>query len=143
MAIERKFVSLVNFKQSSEGAGGLEGYASVFNEIDEGGDLILAGAFAETIQAFLQKGFTAHSHDWSVNRAVGYPMEAREDDHGLYVVSKSHSTPDAQMVRTKAAERIADGKQVGLSIGFSPVFAARPRTNSRSVLTRSSTRSKT
>jgi phage head maturation protease len=48
MALEREFVSLVNFKQFSEGTGELEGYASVFNEIDEGGDLIQASAFTET-----------------------------------------------------------------------------------------------
>lgn len=124
MSKEYKFISLqppeargVHFKADS-GSGTLEGYAAVFGEIDESGDLILPGAFTDTIDEYLSSGFTAHSHDWSVNGVIGYPVTAKEDNYGFYVESKFHSTPDAQLVRTKAQERMAAGKQVGLSIGY-------------------------
>jgi len=61
----------------------------------------------------------AHSHDWGVDGVIGYLTKAEEDETGLYVESAFHSTPDAQAVRVKAQERLAAGKQVGLSIGYS------------------------
>lgn len=118
MDIERKFIDLASFKAEETGPGGFSGYAAIFNEIDEGGDVIVKGAFTDTIEEFLQKGFTAHSHDWSVTGTIGYPVNAYEDDKGFFVESKFHSTADAQTVRTKASERMTAGKQVGLSIGY-------------------------
>lgn len=131
MSKEYKFIRLqpadskgIHFK-ADDGAGELSGYAAVFGEIDEGGDLILKGAFTDTIDEYLLTGFTAHSHDWSVDGVIGYPVAAKEDDYGFYVESRFHSTPDAQMVRTKAQERMDAGKQVGLSIGYQLAEAAR------------------
>lgn len=115
---EFKFRSLAEFKATDEGPGGYQGYPTLWDEIDEGGDLIPRGAYLETIDSYLKSGFSAHSHEWSISGAIGYPMKAVEDDKGFYIETKFHSTPDAQLVRTKAQERIADGKQVGLSIGF-------------------------
>lgn len=120
MNIERKFIDLKQLKVSDDGPGIIEGYRSVFNVIDEGGDLIVPGAFKDCIPEFLESGFTAHSHDWDFDKAVGYPIEAREDDHGWFVKSQFHSTPDAQTVRTKARERMEAGKKVGFSFGYSP-----------------------
>jgi HK97 family phage prohead protease len=46
------------------------------------------------------------------------PLEAREDDHGLYLAGRFHATPTAQEARTIARERIDAGLRVGLSIGY-------------------------
>jgi HK97 family phage prohead protease len=119
MNIERKFIDLKALKVSDEGSGTIEGYRSVFNEIDEGGDIIIPGAFKDCTPEYLSSGFTAHSHDWDFDKAVGFPIEAHEDEHGWFVKSQFHSTPDAQNIRTKAKERMQAGKTVGFSFGYS------------------------
>lgn len=118
MTIERKFIDLKTLKVSNDGPGFIEGYRSVFSVIDEGGDIVVKGAFADCLKEYLDSGFTAHSHDWDFDKAVGFPIEAREDDHGWFVRSQFHSTPDAQAIRTKAKERMEAGKQVGFSFGY-------------------------
>lgn len=119
MNIERKFIDLKDLTVSDEGPGRISGYRAVFSEIDEGGDLIVPGFFKDSITEYLEAGFTAHSHDWDYDKLVGYPVEAKEDEHGLYVDSEFHSTPDAQAIRTKSLERKKAGKRVGFSFGYS------------------------
>ncbi|MGI8838911.1 MAG: HK97 family phage prohead protease [Pyrinomonadaceae bacterium] len=116
--VERKFIDLKELKMTSNGPGTIEGYRSVF-AIDEGGDLIVPGAFKDSIPEYLSSGFSAHSHSWGFDQAVGFPLTAKEDAHGLWVKSQFHSTPDAQSIRTKARERMEAGKQVGFSFGYS------------------------
>jgi HK97 family phage prohead protease len=121
--LERKFAKFTDLKtlDDDSGPGGFEGHASISGNLDDGGDIILDGSFKEVIDSFLRSGFTAHSHEWDIKDGViGYPMEAYEDDDGFFVSMKFHSTDDAQKVRTKMRERIADGKDVGLSIGYRP-----------------------
>ena len=119
MNIERKFIDLKDLTVKDEGPGRISGYRAVFSEIDEGGDLIVPGFFKDSLAEYLSAGFTAHSHDWDYDKLVGYPVEAKEDDHGLFVESEFHSTPDAQAVRTKSLERAKAGKRVGFSFGYS------------------------
>lgn len=120
MTKQTKFINLADFKATGEGAGGWEGYLSKFGELDDGGDIVAAGAYTDTLDAFLTRGFNAESHDWTFSKMIGYPVSAKEDEVGLYVKSAYHSTPDAQLVRTKAQERIAAGKGVYMSIGYEP-----------------------
>lgn len=120
MNIERKFTALKDLKIVDEGSGTIEGYRSVFGVIDEGGDIVVKGAFADTTSEYLHMGFTAQSHDWSFREAVGFPIDAKEDDHGWWVNSQFHSTDDAQNIRIKAKERFEAGKQVGFSFGYAP-----------------------
>ena len=121
MKPERKFIDLKDLKMSDAGTGSVEGYRSVFGELDEGGDIVVKGAFADCMNEYLASGFSAHSHDWKFTEAVGYPVEAREDDYGWWVKSEFHSTQTAQDARTIASERKAAGKQVGFSFGYLPV----------------------
>src|SRR5688572_13326664 len=100
---EYKFVSLKSLKMSDSGPGTIEGYRAVF-DIDEGGDLLIKGAFRDTTEEYLNSGFTAHSHQWAFSESVGFPLTAREDDHGWHVKSQFHSTSIAQDVRTIAKE---------------------------------------
>lgn len=118
MNTEYKFVDLKSLKMSDKGPGEISGYRAVF-DIDEGGDLLVKGAFRDTTEEFLNLGFTAHSHVWTFSEAVGFPLSAKEDSHGWYVTSQFHSTQTAQDVRTIAKERMKAGKQVGFSFGYS------------------------
>lgn len=120
MNVECKFTALKDLTVTDEGPGTIEGYRSVFGVIDEGGDIVVKGAFANTLSEYLHLGFTAHSHDWTFSEAVGFPIEAKEDDNGWWVKSQFHSTDDAQKIRTKAKERMEAGKQVGFSFGYAP-----------------------
>lgn len=118
--MEFKFQDLRELKVADRGNGEISGYRAVFGVIDESGDIIVKGAFKDTLDQFLKSGWTAHSHDWSFVSAIGYPVEAYEDDHGWFVRSEFHSTPEAQTARQIAKERLKAGKQVGFSFGYSP-----------------------
>lgn len=96
-------------------SGYVEGYGAVKGNIDTYKDVILDGAF-ENLDQLMVKGFMSDAHNW--DSAVGYVVEAREDEHGLWIKMAFHSTPDAQNLRTKVAERVAAGKEVGMSIGY-------------------------
>ena len=114
-----KFVELKSLKTIDKGPGEIEGHRAIFSVLDEGGDIILPGAFKDTIEEYLSSGFSAESHLWDFSKAIGFPVEAREDSIGFFVRSRFHSTPDAQAVRTKARERMEAGKRVGFSFGYS------------------------
>lgn len=109
---------LFQLKYKDEDGGQIEGYGSVFNVIDEGGDIVVQGAYANVIEQFLVTGFTGDSHKWGFGDSIGYPVSAYEDDYGLYIVRQFYKTPDAQNIRQKVSERIAAKKSVGLSVGF-------------------------
>jgi len=102
---------------SGTDTGELEGYLAVFNNRDEGGDVIVPGAFTKTINDLanaksplpLQAG-----HDPSPRGNIGSFTSLSQDAHGLKVRAKFASTPDAQAVRQKMIE----GHVTGLSIGY-------------------------
>ena len=107
-------------KAVSDGNGGFEGYASLFGIRDEGGDVVEAGAFTDTIPQFVLNGFISDGHNWESvgDGAIGTVVDAKEDARGLFIKTEYHSTPAAQAARVVAQERIARGKSVGLSIGY-------------------------
>lgn len=109
-----------NLKTLDSGSGGFEGFASVFNVRDDGGDVVLPGAFADTLPSFIRDGFIADGHNWDSvsDGAIGYVDDAYEDGKGLYLKVAYHSTPRAQAARAIAQERMARNKSVGLSIGY-------------------------
>lgn len=109
-------VKAVSLDDSSPGY--LEGYANVIGVIDSYSERTMPGAFAQDIQEFIGKGYLLLDHEWEVETAIGYILEAREDSMGLWFKAEFHSTPQAQEIRRKLAERIAAGKEVGLSIGY-------------------------
>ena len=97
----------------------LTGYGSVFGNVDLDKDIIDRGAFSEGLDDFVRDGFLGWMHDWGYEGPpVGYFLESAEDDHGLFLSARFHSTPNAEQVRVWVGERLAAGKSVGLSIGF-------------------------
>jgi HK97 family phage prohead protease len=115
MERERKLLRL-EIKAFDDATGTIEGYGSVKHAIDSYGDRIADGAYGD-LSGFVRKGFLAEGHDWD-SAPIGYILDAREDEHGLFFKAQFHSTPEAQKVRTVVMERMAAGKDVGLSIGF-------------------------
>jgi HK97 family phage prohead protease len=115
-----KVIPLSKLNAIESSPGGFEGYASVFGDLDDGGDIVLRGAFTQTIPEFVKSGFIAPDHDWSVDKELGYVLAAEEDDHGLKIKVEFHDTADAQQIRQKMLNRIRKGKSASLSIGYLP-----------------------
>lgn len=113
MTIEHKTFPL---KASVTASGSLEGHAAIFNNLDDGGDIILPGFFADVLPDFLSNGFMSWNHDWG--KPIGMPTGATEDGKGLAVSATFHSDAESQRYRTIASERLAAGKSMGLSIGY-------------------------
>lgn len=115
--LEHKSISSSEFKFNDDGRGGFSGYASTFNGIDSYKDTIVPGAYAKTIETFLQSGFIAIGHAWS-DIPIAFPTAAVEDEKGLVITAEFHSTNLAQDARKVVQERLGAGKSVGLSIGY-------------------------
>jgi HK97 family phage prohead protease len=117
MELQRKACEQPDFKLSEEGNGSFSGYGSVFGVLDRSGEIVVKGAFAETIPEFKQHGFIAVAHDWDA-LPVASVRDCYEDDRGLFIDAEFHSTPAAQAARTYVRERLQRKKSVGLSIGY-------------------------
>lgn len=97
--------------------GVFEGYASVFNNTDADGDIILPGAFSRVIAEQSRKVAMFFNHQ---TRAipVGKWEDMREDDKGLFV--RGQLTPGLSLSEDlKAAMQhgTVDGMSVGFSVG--------------------------
>jgi HK97 family phage prohead protease len=70
-----------DFKILNEEKGTFEAYVSIFNNIDYADEVILKGAFADSIRRKMPK--IAWSHNWS--EIIGKVNTAIEDDRGLKI----------------------------------------------------------
>lgn len=101
----------------------LEGYASVFGLRDQGGDVVLPGAYAASLARMAREGRRVKmlwQHD--PGRPIGLWDEVREDAVGLRV--KGRLLTDLAQGR-EAAALLAAGAIDGLSIGYRTVRAER------------------
>ncbi|HEU4662146.1 MAG TPA: HK97 family phage prohead protease [Pseudolabrys sp.] len=108
--------------------GTVEGYASLFGEIDQARDMVMKGAFAETLlRRNVRRVPMLFQHDPS--EPVGIWYELREDERGLYARGKL--IPDVARGR-ELLSLIRAGAIDGLSIGFRTVKGrVDPRTRIR------------
>ncbi len=121
---ERKFAPL-DFK-SIQTDGRFEGYASLFNETDMGGDIVMRGAFANSLETRGAGGIRMlFQHDPS--EPIGVWREIREDARGLLV--RGQLLPDIARSREVLA-LMREGALDGLSIGFRTVRAKSDKKNS-------------
>src|SRR5215207_6836639 len=109
MSMEYKTLDSADLKFLDGDSGVLAGYASVFGNVDGQGERVMPGAFSKSLDDFLRDGFVARAHDWNA-LPIATPIEAKEDERGLFVKAQFHSTPEAQAVRTVITERLARGK---------------------------------
>jgi HK97 family phage prohead protease len=97
--------------------GTIEGYASLFGEIDQARDMVMPGAFAHTLQQRgLRKIPMLFQHDPS--EPIGIWLELREDFRGLWARGKL--IPDVARARELLA-LLRSGAIDGLSIGYRTV----------------------
>lgn len=119
---EVKFTSL-DFKRA-EADGSFEGYASLFNREDLGRDVVLPGAFRESLAVRGSRGIKLlFQHD--ANQPIGVWTAIEEDSRGLY--AQGRLMRDVAKAREVMALMRA-GALDGLSIGFKTVKAQRDRT---------------
>lgn len=109
------------FELRMEGAeatnGGLKGMALKYGELDSYCSVFAPGSATAALPDFVANGSFLESHD-ADDLAIGYIKSAVDTGAGVEVEVEYHSTPAAKDARTVAMERLAAGKKVGLSIGF-------------------------
>ncbi len=101
----------------------IEGYASLFGQADQGGDVVEAGAYARSIKALASDGRKVKmlwQHDPA--QPIGVWDEVREDMRGLWV--KGRLLESTQKGR-EAMALIGAGAIDGLSIGYRAVRAVK------------------
>lgn len=121
-ALEHKFARFGDGIALKDGAV-IEGYASLFGEPDQGGDIVARGAYAASLQALATAGRRVKmlwQHDPA--QPIGVWDEVQEDARGLRV--KGQLLDTTQRGR-EAAALIAAGALDGLSIGYRTVKATK------------------
>ena len=120
--LERKFVQ---FDEVAEVTGGVEikGYASYFDAVDQGNDVVQRGAYGASLMALKAAGRGVKmlwQHDPA--QPIGVWDEVREDNRGLYV--KGRILQSVEKGR-EAIALIEAGAIDGLSIGYRTVKASK------------------
>jgi uncharacterized protein len=109
----------LKLRSFNEDEGTFEGYASVFNNVDWAGDVILPGAFTRTLKNKMTNGKSfplLWQHD--PYEPIGMITEAYEDANGLKFKGKIIMESDS--ARQKHA-LLKAGAISGVSIGYDPV----------------------
>lgn len=90
----------------------------MFGNVDDGGDMILPGAFTETLAEGLPAGriklLLGHNED---QMPIGKPLDIHEDAVGLYVKCQISDTQLGRDVRTL----VKDGALSEMSIAYDPI----------------------
>ena len=122
MELERKFCQVQADLTVGDGHV-IEGYASLFGDVDRGGDMVMPGAYARSLQRLAAEGRQIKmlwQHDPA--QPIGVWDEVREDAKGLYVKGRLLD----QVARAReAAALIAAQALDGLSIGYRTVKATK------------------
>jgi HK97 family phage prohead protease len=111
MSLNTKFADF-DFKRVSE-TGEFEGYASVFNVEDAGGDVVVPGAFKKTLKASRSVKMLLQ-HD--PRDVIGIWDELKEDGKGLFAKGRLLSSSVQKAAETHALMKA--GALDGLSIGY-------------------------
>ena len=130
-SVEPTVASVFAPRTRIEPDGTVEGYASLFGEIDQARDMVMRGAFAATLSA---RGIgripMLFQHDPA--EPVGVWLELREDHRGLY--ARGRLIPEVTRAR-ELLSLLRAGAVDGLSIGFRTVKGSiDPKTRVRRLL---------
>ncbi len=120
--LEHKYCQIADHIELSDGAT-ITGYASLFGQVDQGGDVVVKGAYRASLERLRSSGIRVKllwQHDPAV--PIGVWDEVAEDDRGLFV--KGRLLTETQKGR-EAAALIEAGAIDGLSIGYRTVKADR------------------
>lgn len=96
-------------------SGGVEGYASVFNNVDQQDDVVVRGAFKRSLAFWKSSGRRiplVADHDHSSGGLIGSIASAMEDPFGLRFRAEFSASKSAQDIRLKAKEKHLDGVSI-------------------------------
>ncbi len=110
------------YKALDEKTGTFEGYGSIFGNVDSYGDIVVKGAFEDSIKARKPVMLWQHNSD----DPIGVYTEVKEDDKGLYL--KGELNQDVQKGK-EAYSLLKQGALQGLSIGYRVKLAERDHDN--------------
>lgn len=120
-------------KMDSNGARTFSGYASKFNKVDQSGDTILPGAYADTLKTHgMPKMFGEHSYLLGGSRLPIGKWQAIEDDVGLFVEGELTA---GMSVAEDYYAALKHGTLDGLSVGgmLSPVDYDEKKSGGRTI----------
>jgi uncharacterized protein len=124
---ERKHLDFSLQVKSLDREGRFSGYASVFNMVDNQRDIMLRGAFANTVKKPLSSIKFLWQHQQE--EPIGVLTKLSEDEHGLYV--EGMLLLNVQRAN-EAYTLLKAGAISGLSIGYSPLrYSIDPQTGVR------------
>jgi HK97 family phage prohead protease len=118
--------------KAATGSGELEGYMSVFNNVDQDGDVVLPGAFKKTFADWngaKSKMPLIDQHQLTSDGVIGSVTHMVEDGYGAKIRAKFSSIQKAQDIRLKMIE----GHLNGLSYTYEPVRSHRGTFSGKSV----------
>lgn len=122
MELEHKYSRLNGDLKVTDGHV-IEGYASYFDKVDQGNDVVKKGAYSASLAAIQAKGENVKllwQHDPAF--PIGIWDEVRETERGLWV--KGRILPDVEKGR-EAIALIEAGAIDGLSIGYRTVKSSK------------------
>lgn len=115
-------IGSVNLKENTEEGttGVFTGYASVFNNVDSYGDMVLPGAFSESLKTYRESGagipcYWSHRMD-DPEMCIGETITAEEDDTGLRVTVRLDI--DTNVKAARAYELIKSGRVSQMSFAY-------------------------
>ena len=103
---------LEDLKSRGDDGWSFSGYASTFGNIDEGGDVVLRGAFSDSLARRVPRLLWQHD----MSEPIGRVMQLKEDDRGLhgdFLISRTARGHDAYVL-------LKDGAIDSMSIGYIP-----------------------
>lgn len=108
----------LKFATEGDAIGEIAGYASIFEELDQGNDIVVRGAYAKSLRERKRDGrwdipmFFGHAH---ASVPIGVWTDFAEDQKGLRCKGRLiFETPEARQVRAV----ILAGGGMGISIGY-------------------------
>jgi len=115
----------LKFAADGDSAGEIEGYASIFGELDQGNDIVVKGAYAKSLRERKRADrwdipmFFGHAHS---SVPIGVWSDFREDNKGLKCKGRMllANSADARQVR----DVILAGGGMGISIGYKAKIVA-------------------
>ena len=103
---------LEDLKSRGDDGWSFTGYASTFGNIDEGGDVVLRGAFSHSLAHRVPRLLWQHN----MSEPIGRVLDLKEDDRGLHGEFKISRTTRGH----DAYQLLKDGAIDSMSIGYIP-----------------------
>jgi HK97 family phage prohead protease len=123
--VQARETKAIAVEVKADSQGRIEGYASRFGETDRGGDVVVKGAYSETLARGRKPKMLWQHMPFA---PIGVWEDASEDDTGLYVRGRILDTVEKGR---EARALIEAGALDGMSIGYRTIEADRAPDGSR------------